>query len=287
MHNLRSLHSEGFTLVNKSALKISWGCGIISLFYSLYTVVMNPTQFKKLSLMGMGLGLISFLTSCSSSSSPLVVTPDDPSSGEPSVTLLAEGLDSPRGITMGPEGQLYVAEAGRGPQQGFDPTLPVVPSPSVPGAQLQFGNTGAISRINPVTGEVERILTNLPSVAIPAGEPVFDPVLGADALGPTDVTFAADGQIYFLIGLGTDPANREVLNAPDLGSLVTADLSAANPNSTVSYIADLASVEESNNPDGTDVISNPYSVLVSGSEVLVIDAGANVLLRSDRSGAGG
>ena len=226
------------------------------------------------------------LTACSSSSSHTTVTPEDPTPSDPTVTVLAQNLDSPRGITVGPDGKLYVAEAGRGPAGGYDPTQPVAPSPSVPGAQLQYGTTGAIARINPDSGAISRVLTGLPSVAIPANEPVFGAPVAGDALGPTDVTFSSDGQAYFLIGLGTDPANRDVLNAPLLGSLVTANLLAANPAGSVSFLTDIAEFESLNNPDGTDVISNPYSLAVQGSQVLIIDAGANVLLTTDRSGNG-
>ncbi len=127
-----------------------------------------------------------------------------------------------------PDGQLYVAEAGRGPIGGYDPSRLAAPSPSVPGGQLQFGNTGVIARIDPNSGATSRILSNLPSVAIPANEPTFRSPVAADALGPTDITFA-DGLAYFLIGLGTNPANRTILNAPQLGFLAVADLRGSTP----------------------------------------------------------
>lgn len=201
----------------------------------------------------------------------------------PRVTVLASNLDSPRGITIGPDGQLYVAEAGRGPIGGYDPSRPSAPSPSVPGAQLQFGTTGAIARIDPNSGATSRVLSNLPSVAIPANEPTFGSPVAADALGPTDITFA-DGLAYFLIGLGTDPANRAVLEAPQLGALGVADLLSNSP--TPTFLTDIAAFEAANNPDGTDVISNPYSLAVRGSSIFVLDAGANVLFQTDRFGGG-
>ena len=57
------------------------------------------------------------------------------------VEIIASGLDSPRGLTFGPDGVLYVTEAGRG---GDGPSIP---SPSQPDAELFYGTTGAITRI--------------------------------------------------------------------------------------------------------------------------------------------
>ncbi len=236
---------------------------------------------------GILLGLSGLLGACSSSSTVSMAPSIDPSIppvSEPTVTVLAQNLDSPRGMAFGPDGFLYLAEAGRGPAAGYDPSRPSAASPSVPGAQLQYGTTGSIARIDPESGSISRVLTQLPSVAIPANEPVFGAPVGADALGPTDITFAEDGLAYFLIGLGTNPVNREVLEAPLLGFLAVADLSAANP--TPTYLTDIAAFERDNNPDSTDIISNPYSLAVRGSEILIVDAGANVLLKTDRAGAG-
>ena len=49
------------------------------------------------------------------------------------------GLDNPRGLAVGPEGALYVAEAGRGGPGAC------VPQPDGPGTRC-YGATGAISR---------------------------------------------------------------------------------------------------------------------------------------------
>jgi glucose/arabinose dehydrogenase len=57
------------------------------------------------------------------------------------IEVLASGLDSPRKLSFGPDGALYVAEAGRGG------TGTSIPSPSQPGASVFYGATGAITRI--------------------------------------------------------------------------------------------------------------------------------------------
>src|SRR3954470_23691541 len=63
-----------------------------------------------------------------------VVAATAPDTGE----LILNNLDSPRGLTFGPEGALYVAEAGRG-GPATDPTLCFLSF----GAKVCYGPTGA------------------------------------------------------------------------------------------------------------------------------------------------
>jgi glucose/arabinose dehydrogenase len=96
----------------------------------------------------------------------------------PKIEVLASGLESPRKLSFGPDGALYVAEAGRGGSGAS------IPSPSQPGAVLSYGATGAISRIQ--NGKVERVVTGLPSLALPDG---------GDASGVNDIEFDATGKV--------------------------------------------------------------------------------------------
>ena len=72
---------------------------------------------------------------------------------QPAVPVVMSGLDNPRGLGIGPEGALYVAEAGRG---GPGPC-----GVNSPGETRCFGPTGAVSRL--WRGDQERIATGLPS----------------------------------------------------------------------------------------------------------------------------
>ncbi|MEV6305262.1 ScyD/ScyE family protein [Actinoplanes sp. NPDC051861] len=104
---------------------------------------------------------------------------DDPE--RPSRRTFASGLDNPRGLAFGPDGRLYVAEAGRG---GRGPCRPG------PDGRLRcFGRTGAIAEIG--AGGQRRIRRNLPSMAFPQG---------GGAVGPSDVAVGPDGTLTHVMG---------------------------------------------------------------------------------------
>ncbi len=174
-----------------------------------------------------------------------------------SFTILADGLDNPKGLSFSPDGSLYIAEAGTGGDGAC------IPSVSGQG-NLYYGATGAITKIE--NGRQKRILTGLPSVAFPDG---------IGAAGPHDIQFDTNGKPYILIGYAANPEYRDAtLGDTDLGKIITPDF---NRNSWVS-IADIANYELVNNPDGSEVVSNPLALLIDGNKIVVVDAGANDLL---------
>src|SRR5262249_60893504 len=85
----------------------------------------------------------------------------------PTFEVVMSGLDNPRGLAFGPEGALYVAEAGRG---GDGPCFEVRP-----GQVVCYGPSGAVSRLR--RGHQGRIATGLPSLVNTDGGPT-----GADAI---------------------------------------------------------------------------------------------------------
>lgn len=183
------------------------------------------------------------------------------------VEVLASGLDGPRKLTFGPDGALYVAEAGRGgPGAG-------IPS-NTPGAVLSYGATGAITRIQ--DGEVERVVTGLPSLALPNGE---------DATGVADIEFDAYGNAYAIIGLSSNPADRDsIIQVPDFSHLIA--IENFDGGASWTRLVDLGAYELLNNPDGQDVITNLFDLLIKDNQAYVIDAGGNDLLSLRAFGSG-
>ncbi len=179
-------------------------------------------------------------------------------------TVVATGLDNPRGLTFGADGTLYVAEAGRG---GSGPCF-MNSEPNL----VCFGTSGAITQVR--HGTQTRIATGLPSVAGQGG---------GGATGPHDVSVIGNGGLLFSIGLGAPPST--VAPGGPIAGAGMATLNRLNGRSgTWTPIASLAAHEAAANPDGTDLDTNPYGILSLPGRTLVADAGANALLEVSASG---
>ncbi|AVH70665.1 ScyD/ScyE family protein [Nostoc sp. 'Lobaria pulmonaria (5183) cyanobiont'] len=182
-----------------------------------------------------------------------------------SFSVIADGLYNAGGLSFGPDGDLYVTEAGIGGSGAC------VPPPSGQGDSLCYGTSGAVTKIE--NGKTERILTGLPSIALPDG---------TGGTGARDIQFDAKGKPYVLIGYGANPAFRDRnLGNTDLGKIIAPDF---KTNSWTS-VADLANYELANNPDGSDVDSNPLGFVIDGTNLVAVDAGANDLLRVNTGGS--
>lgn len=135
------------------------------------------------------------------------------------VTVFASGLNNPRGLKFGPDGNLYVAEGGSGGTASTVGTCLQVPSPIGP---YTGGYTGRISKIA-ADGTVSTFADNLPSSSTSA-------LSGALTSGPGDVAFVGQKLYTVLAGAGcshglTGTDNGVLRVKPDGTTTMVADLS--------------------------------------------------------------
>ena len=110
------------------------------------------------------------------------------------ITTVMTGLDSPRGLAFGPEGGLYVAEAGEPVNSGNCVAVNV--------GMNCYSETGKVTRL--YKGVQERVATGLPSLYN---------TIRRDVVGANDISFQGRGGAYVSIGWGGAPEAREALDA--------------------------------------------------------------------------
>ncbi len=184
----------------------------------------------------------------------------------PEMTVVAEGLENPRGLYVDDNGDLYVAQSGIGGETCQD-------APGTEGddaVEICFGNTSTVELIND-DGQLSAI-TGISSLRDIRG----------DFIGAQDVVVGPDGLIYATVGLGADPADRGEypVEGGDLGWIVS-----ASAGSSPLLAIDVAAYETAFNPDDGALDSNPYSLVSDGEGGWVVsDAGMNALLHVDEEG---
>jgi len=192
----------------------------------------------------------------------------------PNVTVFASGLNNPRGLTFGPDGNLYVAEGGL----GGSATTTSAQCDQVPGPVGPYsgGFTSRISRIDSA-GSRTTVVGGLPSSQT-------SPLLGSLVSGVADVKFV-DGQLYALeAGAG---CSHGLIGTDN-------ELLRVNANGTVTAVADLSAFQKTHpvaepeqddfEPDGTwygmvAVRGDVYAVEPNHGEVDRIDVASGAISR--------
>ncbi len=189
----------------------------------------------------------------------------------PGVETLAEGLHSPRGITVTDDGAVYVAESGLGGQEC------VTEGEGDQAFEICFGETSTITRIAP-DGTVDRNhVEGITSMGFG----------GEEFTGASDVAVADDGTIYLTVGLGNSAQARDEVAQAYVPAAMLGTVQRVEQDGSLTMVADLARWEADNNPDGASDLeegsdSNPHALLVDGDTLQVADAGGNSILAVDR-----
>ena len=204
----------------------------------------------------------------------LTVSANAQSTPSVTVSVVAGGLNCPRGLAFGRDGSLYITEAG---YNGFGTQIP---GPA-PGVLLDYGQTGSVTRLK--NNVQTRIYNGLPNLTVdPNGFQLTPSVNGSiQTFGITDVAFDRSGNPAVLTGYATNPSYRSQLgnNGFYLGQIGRFNLAADGVTLSNPRLADLAQYEAVYNPGNDDIVSDPYSLTIRNGEVFVVDGGANDLLK--------
>lgn len=171
-------------------------------------------------------------------------------------TMIVGGLINPRGMAMGPDGMLYVAEAGTGGSMTV----------TVGGEESQSGLTGRISKIDPATGARTTVVDNLPS----------NGTAEEGSVGPAAVAFVG-GQLYYVqthggaaYGFPDTPTGVYRVDA-DGSTHLLADIGAFNIANPVEVVANRSQAD-------IEAGGNPYSMVERNGILYLADGNQNQVL---------
>jgi sugar lactone lactonase YvrE len=179
--------------------------------------------------------------------------------GSTAVRTFASHLNNPRGLEVGPDGALYIAEAGTGGR---------VKCIAGPEGKQCGGFTGAVIRATASGQEV--YAAGFLSGAGPDGN---------GATGSDDTAISPDGTVYGIItSFGPNHNLIGPKGAEQIGNVLRLDRGAKTK------IANVDTYEFQHNPAKDNVDSDPYGIAWADGGLLVADAAGNSLLQVSLSG---
>jgi len=214
--------------------------------------------------------------------------------GATTSTVVASNLNNPRGMSFGPDGNLYVLEQGTGTSAGSPDAASAPVIPFIPGLVSERGGyTGSITKVDIASsaGGQDRIYTGLPSFR------EFNPTTGQDrviSIGPNALTITADGTAYIASGGGLAPETAAAVGpiGDGLQGVLKLDGLFGSDPSKATYTAQFNALTyaAANGPDGATTLYNTESNLydiIQGSDgkLYTVDAARNLIygLSSDGS----
>ncbi len=184
------------------------------------------------------------------------------------VTVVATGLNNPRGLTFGPDGNLYVAEGG---VSGSSSTAGICEQVVPPVGPYTGGKTARISKIGP-DGTRTTVVETLPSSQTSAGS-------GGFVSGVADVAFIGNVLYALLAGAG---CSHGIADEPN-------GVIKVNSDGTSMFVADLSAFVRSHpvaNPDEDDFEPDEtsYGMAEVGGKLYVAESNHGALDEVTRSG---
>ena len=171
-------------------------------------------------------------------------------------TTVVTGFNSPMGVLVAPDGNIWVIDSGTGGEKQLETKNPDT-------GEVQTASMGDTARIVRVTPDGQQMdIVTLPSI-----------LGGQEATGGARLTLVGD-TVYATNGVWSEASPGD---APPLTAAVV-KLAGDTP----SEVANIWTFESAQNPDGFVKESHPYG-LTAGSDgmLYVADAGANDLIKVD------